>query len=187
MAKKCKIKKHITQEELPDFLRKIADALENGAPESDAYLVVIEGFKKLKINIRNDFGHTAVKVTAQPMPETESAQSDESQTQSVEIGIENDTEKPKYKALKKRMKSSFKSIFKAIHTGNLPSQEVTEEFIADSHLMVDYEGYGDEYYAEYIAACDDFQKAVKKEDIEAAHKACDELNSIKAHCHAQHK
>ncbi len=186
MAKKCKIKKNITQEELPDFLRKIADALENGAPESDAYLVVIEGFKKLKINIRNDFGHTAVKVTAKPMPESPQISADDTETE-YPIEIETETGKPKYKTLKKRMKSSFRAIFKAIHAGNFPTVEAIDEFITDSHLMVSYEGFGDEYYAEYITACDAFQEAVEKKDIEAAHKACDELNSIKAHCHAQHK
>lgn len=186
MVKKSKIKKYINEEELPDFLRKIADALENGAPESDSYLVVIEGFKKLKINIRNEYGHTAVKVTAKPMDESNHV--DESKlTESSPVEIEEDTGKPKYKVLKKSMQSSFKNIFKAIHAGNLPAAEVVEKFIADSHMMVSYEGHGDDYYKEYIAACDAFEEAVSTENIEAAHKACDELNSIKAHCHAQHK
>ncbi len=85
------------------------------------------------------------------------------------------------------MKSSFKTIFKSIHAGSLPTAEVMDEFMADSRLMVSYEGYGDEYYNEYITACEDFQKAIDAGNIEAAHKACDELNSIVAHCHAQHK
>ncbi len=45
MAKKSKIEKYIQPGELPEFLRKIADAIEGGASEDDAYLVMIEGFK----------------------------------------------------------------------------------------------------------------------------------------------
>ncbi|CCO23808.1 GAK system XXXCH domain-containing protein [Maridesulfovibrio hydrothermalis] len=190
MAKKSKIKKHISQSELPDFLRKIADALEHGASEDDAYLVVIEGFKKLKINIRNEFGHTAVKVTAKPL--STPVQYSPTGPDGIEAVIDNASHadelgKLKYKSLKKRMKSSFKTIFSTIHAGSLPPTEAVKEFIAYSHLMVEHEGYGDDYYDEYIAACDAFQDAVNTEDLKAAHKACDELNSIKAHCHAQHK
>ncbi|NDV28616.1 GAK system XXXCH domain-containing protein [Desulfovibrio sp. JC010] len=184
MAKKSKIEKYIQPGELPTFLRKMADAIENGASEEDAYLVMIEGFKKLKINIRNEFGHTAVKVTAKPMPAekediTENAAPDSAEKES--------SDKPKYKNLKKRMKTSFKVIFKSVHAGTIPPAQVVEEFMADSQLMISYEGYGDEYYDEYMAACDSFQQACNDSDVEAAHKACDEINSITAHCHSRYK
>ena len=184
MAKKSKIEKYIQPGELPAFLRKIADALEGGASEEDAYLVMIEGFKKLKINIRNEYGHTAVKVTAKPMP---AEKEDNSETETDSTIEQSGSTKPKYKSLKKRMKASFKIIFKSVHAGTLPPTEVVDEFMADSRLMVSYEGYGDEYYDEYMAACDKFQQACNDSNVEAAHKACDEINSITAHCHSRHK
>ncbi|WP_415719694.1 GAK system XXXCH domain-containing protein [Maridesulfovibrio sp.] len=185
MAKKTKIEKYIQPGELPAFLRKMADALEGGAPEDDAYLVMIEGFKKLKINIRNEFGHTAVKVTAKPMPEeNDEIPDDKTENSAAE---EATTDKPKYKTIKKRMKASFKVIFKSVHAGTIPPAGVVEEFMADSQLMVSYEGYGDEYYDEYMEACEKFQQACTDSDVEAAHKACDEINSITAHCHSRYK
>lgn len=186
MAKKSKIEKYIDPGELPEFLRKMADTLEGGASEDDAYLVMIEGFKKLKINIRNEYGHTAVKVTAKPMytPFSKDAEAG-SDAPSPETQPSDD--KPKYKNLKKRIKGSFKIIFKSVHAGTIPPPEVVEEFMADSHRMVSFEGYGDEYYDEYIAACEKFQQACNNSDVQAAHKACDEINSITAHCHSRYK
>jgi XXXCH domain-containing protein len=184
MAKKSKIEKYIQPGELPEFLRKIADALEGEASEEDAYLVMIEGFKKLKINIRNEYGHTAVKVTAKPM----SMDKEEcSEAEVVSQAEQSSSTKPKYKNLKKRMKASFKVIFKSVHAGTLPPPEVVDEFMADSRTMVSFEGYGDEYYDEFIAACDKFQQACNDSDVEAAHNACDEINSITAHCHSRYK
>ncbi|NDV22867.1 GAK system XXXCH domain-containing protein [Desulfovibrio sp. JC022] len=185
MSKKSKIEKYIQPGELPAFLRKIADALEGEASADDAYLVMIEGFKKLKINIRNEYGHTAVKVTAKPM----SVSMTEKECPEAEIIAPEaqDSSKPKFKSLKKNMKASFKIIFKSVHAGTLPPPEVVEEFMADSKLMVSFEGYGDEYYDEYMAACYKFQQACNDSDVESAHKACDEINSITAHCHSRYK
>jgi len=185
MVKKSKIEKYIEPGELPAFLRKIADALEGEASEEDAYLVMIEGFKKLKINIRNEYGHTAVKVTAKPM--SAHMAKDECPESEVATPAEPDSSKPKFKNLKKQMKASFKIIFKSVHAGILPPPEVVEEFMTDSRLMISFEGYGDEYYNEYIAACEKFQQACADSDVEAAHKACDEINSITAHCHSRYK
>ena len=185
MAKKSKIEKYIQPGELPAFLRKMADALEGGASEEDAYLVMIEGFKKLKINIRNEFGHTTVKVTAKPMPE-EKKEGTNNKTEKPEPE-ETTAAKPKFKSIKKRMKESFKIIFKSVHAGTIPPADVVQEFMSDSQLMVSDEGYGDEYYDEYMEACEKFQQACTDSDIEAAHKACDEINSITAHCHSRYK
>ncbi|WP_320174479.1 GAK system XXXCH domain-containing protein [Maridesulfovibrio sp.] len=188
MAKKSKIEKYIQPGELPEFLRKIADALEGGASEEDAYLVMIEGFKKLKINIRNEYGHTAVKVTAKPMPTSiSSEQEDPSEAEIPSPAEQDNSTKSSYKSLKKRMKASFKVIFKSVHAGTLPPLEVVEEFMADSRTMVSFEGHGDEYYDEFTAACDKFQQACNDSDIESAHNACDEINSITAHCHSRYK
>ena len=186
MGKDNKIEKTINQDELPDFLRKIAAALENGASDDIAYLAGIEDFKKLKINIRNEYGQTSIKIKAKP-PKVEPQLSNEQKTSDQNSG-EDIAAKPKYSLLKKRMRSSFKIIFKALHGGEMPPSEAVEEFIADSHLMVSYtgKGYGDEYYDEYIATCEIFKNAFESGDIESTHKACDELNNIKAHCHSKY-
>ncbi|WP_432735105.1 GAK system XXXCH domain-containing protein [Maridesulfovibrio sp. FT414] len=183
MGKGSKIEKIMNAEELPDFFRKMASAIENGTSDDNAYLAAIEGFEKLKINIRTEQGHTVIKIKAKPskdvVEETPAAEGQET----IEV-----SGMPKFSQLKKRMRASFKIIFKTLHAGEMPPAEVVEEFIADSRLMTTYtgKGYGDEYFAEYLAACDRFQSAFESGSIEQAHAACDELNHIKTNCHAKY-
>lgn len=180
MAREAKIEKYIKPEELPVFLRNLADAIEKGADGENAYLSVIEGFQRLKMSIKNEFGQTCIKVKAKAPKLAENLSEASGETdETVEV-------KPDYKKLKKRMKSAFKIIFKMVHDGQIPQEEATRQFIADSRLMVTYEGYGDEYYPEYSAAVDDFEKIYEAGDIDKLHDACDSLNSIKAHCHSKY-
>lgn len=183
MGKGNKIERMMSSEELPDFFRKMASAIENGASDETAYLAAIEGFEKLKIDVRNEQDQTVIKIKAKPSKEGSST--------IIDSGADADPgapAKPKYSHLKKRMKKSFKTIFKTLHAGEMPPAEVVNEFITDSHLMVSYtdKGLGDEYYDEYIAACDVFQKAFEAGNVDETHAACDELNHLKTKCHAKY-
>ncbi|WP_321402201.1 GAK system XXXCH domain-containing protein [Maridesulfovibrio sp.] len=183
MGKENKIERMISAEELPGFLRKMASAIENGATDEDAYLASIEGFEKLKMNIRNEQGQTVIKIKAKPSKEFSIGPAPEAVS-----GDSSTPAKPKYSNLKKKMRKSFKIIFKTLHSGELPPAEVVQEFIDDSRLMVTDEdkGLGDEYYEEYIALCNAFQKAFDEGDVEKTHAACDELNHMKTRCHAKY-
>lgn len=176
MGNESKIEKFIKPEELPDFLRKMAKAIETGESEDLPYFGVIAGYEKLKININLNPEQTTIKIKAKPAKQFEEQENPDGLPQKI-----------KYSNLKKRMKDTFKTIFKTIHAGTVPPKEVVSMFLEDSKLMVTYEGYGDEYYEEYIAACEEFKTAIDSNNIEEIHKTCDNLNSIKAHCHSQHK
>ncbi|SMF17775.1 GAK system XXXCH domain-containing protein [Desulfovibrio gilichinskyi] len=176
MGNESKIEKFIKPDELPDFLRKMAEAIETGKSEDMPYFGVIAGFKKLKINISHNQEQTTIKIKAKPAKQSEEQETPDGLPQKI-----------KYSSLKKRMKDTFKIIFKDVHAGTLPPKEVVSLFLEDSKLMVTYEGYGDEYYEEYITACEEFKMALDSNNIEEIHKTCDNLNSIKAHCHSQHK
>lgn len=182
MGKETKIEKYINPDEVPAFLRSLADAIENGAEGENAYLSVLEGFERLKLSVKNEFGQTCVKIKAKPPKiHKDALESPEGEGEDGQAET-----KPSYKKLKKRMKSSFKMIFKMVHDGNLPPAEAVEQFIADSRLMITYPGYGDEYYEEYGNAVDEFEKIFAEGNVEQIHEACDKLNSIKAHCHAKY-
>lgn len=183
MGRENKIERMMSAEELPDFFRKMASAIENGASDESAYLAAIEGFEKLKIAIRNEQGHTVIKIKARPSRAISQNDTAANIDENVLVSA-----KPKYSQLKKRMKKSFKIIFKALHAGELPPADIVNEFIADSHLMVTFtdKGYGDEFYEEYISICDVFQKAFESGNVEETHAACDELNHIKTRCHAKY-
>lgn len=183
MGKEAKIEKYIKQEEVPVFLRSLADAIENGAEGENGYLSVIKGFQRLKMSIKNEFGQTCIKIKAKP-PKLYGQTNEEIDDNSA--GTDSDDQKISYSKLKKQMKSAFRVIFKTIHDGTLPPEEAVKQFIENSHLMVTYPGYGDEYYEEFSAAVDHFEKTYAEGNLEKIHEACDALNNIKAHCHAKY-
>ncbi|WP_031481860.1 GAK system XXXCH domain-containing protein [Maridesulfovibrio frigidus] len=185
MGKGNKIERSIRPEELPNFLRQMADAIETGETDGMTYFTAIEGFKKLKIKISQDPEETLITVKVKPEKNYQPATQETQNT--AQDQTKDSPPKTKYTELKKRMKNSFKTIFKSIHAGVLPPERIAAQFIEDSKLMVTYEGHGEDYYDEYAGACDEFVKALENKNIEDAHKACDNINSIKAHCHSQYK
>lgn len=69
--------------------------------------------------------------------------------------------RPSYKSLKKRMRSSFKALRQAVQAGTMPHPEAAASFLADSLLMVEYPGYGDEHYAAYRTATEALRAALE--------------------------
>ncbi|MDC0336157.1 GAK system XXXCH domain-containing protein [Pseudodesulfovibrio sp.] len=173
-----KIDKFLNKDELPEFFRQLADALEKGGKGE---LACAEDFRKLKISVRDEFGQvslrTKIKTVGECQPDVEMLEADKP----VAPG------KPRYKDLKKRMGNSFKVLFKMIHQGKVPPKDAVESFLADSELMVSYAGYGDPYYDVYMAACADFAKAYETGDITQLNDAVDALVHQKGHCHAKYK
>lgn len=171
MGKENRIDKYIAENELPDFLRQLADALEKGG---EGEFVCVEDYKKFKLSAKKEFGQISIKAKFKADKPCE-----------VETGT-GEAVKPKYKYLKKRMKSSFKMLIKMAHDGELPPAEAVESFMEDSRLMVTYPGYGDEYYDEYIKVCEAFHKAYKAGDVESVRQNVDRLALLKGQCHAKY-
>lgn len=105
---------------------------------------------------------------------------------------------PKYKPLKKRMKSVFKGVAAALAAGALPIQADLDLFVADSRLMCQYPGKGDEFYPAYLEAVDRLIALVEEaksqtpgtEDyaqaVTQALLAANALNQLKKDCHSRH-
>lgn len=172
------IDKFLTKEELPDFFRELADALETG---EDSELGCAADFKKFKIRVRDEYGQISLRLKMKSASEC-APDMDE-----FDDGMPATTGRLHYKDLKKRMGNSFKVIFKMIHQGQKPPKEAIDEFLADSELMVSYPGYGDPYYDIYTKACEEFRTAYDSGDMEQLNRAVDELVHQKGHCHAKYK
>lgn len=172
MGNDIKVDIFLAREELPAFFRELADTLENGGGTGN--FTCVDQFARLKISLRDDFGQLSLKMRTTPaevcLPPKEGGQS----------------AKPKYKRLKKRMKSSFKLIFKMLHEDQAPPQAAVDSFVADSRLMCTYPGYGDEYYAEYLAATDEFEAAFAAGAVEPMRAAAVKLANLKGRCHAKY-
>lgn len=93
----------------------------------------------------------------------------------------------KYSKLKKRMKKDFAALAAALEADTLPEESVVQSFLGDSHLMVSYPGYGDEFYLEYIKATKAFTKAWEARDLEKLKAGWQALNECKKTCHEKYK
>lgn len=177
MNNKTKIEKYIDEDQLPSFLRELADAIEQGGNEEYA---CADDFKKFKVTAINEFGKVTVrakfKAAAECGPPPELLADIESDEPSL----------PRYKDLKKRMQSSFKLITGMIHDNTLPTPAAMKSFLTDSETMVMYPGYGDEYYAEYTSTCDELKAAFQAEDLPKMKEAVIELAKQKGRCHAKY-
>ncbi len=168
-----------TREELSSVFRTLADALE-GTPSTDGTIPSLEAFRKLKIGIKDEYGQVSLKLKFR----TDLGDIDAPE---CACGGAQKDGKPSYKSLKKRMRSSFKAVYQAVHAGQLPPDTAVEAFIGESRLMVQYPGFGDEYYAAYDKAVDDFVLAWERRDLAALHGCVDALNHLKTDCHQRYK
>lgn len=178
-----KIQKYVAKEDLPAFFRELADAIESG---EGGELACASAFKKMKINVKDEYGQISLSAKIKSAAECTSEDLDE-MPESLETDPNATPPKPKYKALKKRMGKSFKVIFRMIHQGTMPPKAAVDEFLADSKLMVEYPGYGDPYYEVYTAACETFAVAYDAGDMDKLNEAVDELVHQMGHCHAKYK
>ena len=177
MNNKSKIEKYIEENEVPAFLRELADAIEQGGNEEYA---CTDDFKKFKITGKNEFGKVSIRAKFKaasecgPPPEL---------LEDIESG---EPIRPIYRNLKKRMKSSFKMITSMIHSGELPPKQAMDSFLSDSELMVSYPGYGDEYYEDYTNTCNQLKAAYEVEDFIRMQEIIVELAKQKGSCHAKY-
>ena len=93
---------------------------------------------------------------------------------------------PRYTSLKKHMKQTFKSIGQAVSAGQLPPPLEARSFIADSRLMVEYQGKGDGYYEAYRNLTDNFEAALNEGNLDRLRAAYQALAQIKRECHSRH-
>jgi XXXCH domain-containing protein len=169
-----KTERYIQKADLPAFFRELADALDNGGSNA---IPVPDDFERLKLSVKDAFGQVHIKAKFKP------AKYDAHHAVNEPDGT---TAKPKYKTLKKRMKESFKMIVQLSHNGQMPPEAAVHSFLEDSRLMVSYPGYGDEFYPEYTAACETFEKAYRAADVDALRAAADELAALKGRCHGKY-
>ncbi|SHJ02480.1 GAK system XXXCH domain-containing protein [Halodesulfovibrio aestuarii] len=168
----------LTRNDLPAFLRKLADACEF-APEYD--FPDCTKAKKIRLAIKDEYGQLTVKLKVSAYAdECELCGNCECESKSTE-GL------PPYSRLKKRMATSFKVIFKSLHQNSIPPEEAVHDFITDSRLMTKYPGNGDQLYAEYNKLTDTLEEAWQQNNLQKFHETVDALNHMKTECHHNFK
>lgn len=188
-APECKIKKQLPSEELPTYLRSLADALENKndhLPEELTDLPAPVAKIEIKGKGRSDAWELKLKIKGEPLVEPEP----EKPADDAEIGDGAATApKVKYKPLKKKMKSAFKEIGEALEANKLPEPETVNTFLADSDRMLTFRGqkYGEPHYLTYKSACRQLDDAYAAKNWEWFKSAYAALNQLMHDCHKEYK
>jgi len=176
MSKKQKFEMNLTKEETSNFLRSLADAIENDEDQIQGYEMNLSNYHKLKLSVRPQTDQMALKVSLKKFfGEREDEEYEEMK------GKEN------YKKLKKRMESYFNEINDSVSCNRFPSKEIVSVFLKDSETMCTFKGEGDEYYQEYQQACSRLQDAYDKEDMVSFKETFKQVSEIKGRCHSKYK
>lgn len=174
MGRGIKLERAIAREDMADFFRELAEAVE----KSDDDFRCLDDFRKFKLSGKEKAGGVFLKLSITP--------SDTCAAAAREGAPQQGDGKPSYKQLKKDMKADFKAVFQAVHQNRMPPQEAVTAFLKGADLMVTYPGYGDEYYDEFINACVAFRSAYESGDLARMHDTVDAIQGIRGHCHAKY-
>ncbi|WP_373500108.1 GAK system XXXCH domain-containing protein [Desulfococcus sp.] len=177
----------LTQAQLANFFRNLADRLSGAAQDADdssaADSVAAPNpgeFKKLKISIKGDAGGFSLKWKSKAMIRRADAEGEG-------IAAPADEREVKYKTLKKRMKANFKAVTESLGADVMPGEAAVAAFLEDSRLMTTFPDKGAEFYADYERACTDFSRAFAAGDLGACKAAGVTLNQLKKDCHGRYK
>jgi len=193
MSNKHKSDITLEKSELGQWLRDLATAVEAGELPCEAGPVSLEGYKSVKFSFKETFGgKVRAKVSVKfPKPAWTAPAAPGMEPAGPEAVFEAEEPAeggplPKYKSLKKHMKYTFKAIGAALTAGQMPPVPECQSFIADSKLMVSYQGKGDEFYGAYLEKTVAFEAAVAAGGLEAMKALYLELAQLKRDCHSRH-
>jgi len=177
MSTKKRYEFDMSKEEVTDFLRALATAIDQDASEISGYNLPLPNYHKLKVSLKQGEDNLRLKLK---LKHYETADDEEDEYFEIKGREE-------YKKLKKRMKTYFEEIGDSLKEKQFPSREIVSVFLKDSETMVAYEDNGEEFYAEYREACTAFGQAFEAEDLDRFRKAYERLGAVKDQCHAKHK
>ncbi len=69
----------------------------------------------------------------------------------------------------------------------MPTQKEMDSLVNDSMAMVEFSGYGDEYYQEYMNRVRQMQEAFRQNDARALVQKAQEVNQLQKDCHKRYK
>lgn len=192
---KKKAKHLFSREEAVEYLRRLADQLENGAIQISNEEMEFEGLIKVKESLKSKKGKTSVKVqfkvSTEEMPPAEE-EGAAPEAKADEAGPEAEPEKdqhPSYKKLKKAMGKLFKAMGEALDKDAEVSPADIAAFCDQAMQMTTYkdEDKGQAAYPEFEAAVQAFRAAGESGEAAAVKKAYDELEARKKACHKEFK
>ncbi|MBU0481300.1 MAG: GAK system XXXCH domain-containing protein [Proteobacteria bacterium] len=160
-------------EEVGKLLHKLADTIE-GKPDIDisSYDIDLEDFKKIKIQLKKSGPQLQVKVKIK--------------SRETLVGDNEDVVAPvKYKTIKKQMKTTFSAMKSSIENNEIPHRYTVERFLDQAKTMISFtnQGYGDEYYEEFMKLCCELKNNHDTGNLELFVTTLHAIESRKTLCH----
>ena len=196
---KKKAKHAFSREEAVEYLRRLADQIEDGSIQVSNEEMEFEGLIKIKEELKTKKGKTSVKVqfkvSTQEMPHEEQAEAapglsiDDSAPEQEEAEEDTSGQPSSYKKLKKLMSKSFKEMGKTLEEGGQLNQADIMAFCDNCLHMITFSGskLGEDMYPRFEAAAQAFKVAGESGDPAAIQEAYDGLAAIKKACHKEFK
>lgn len=205
--KKDKVKHRFSPAEAADYLRQLADALEQGHIALRAEELELEGDVKVKEALKTKSGKAILKINLKvvaPVPEAAGEPGllpDESQGEPqgesqgfVEITSPEEQSgqgegKISYKKIKKALAKSFDNLKEVRKQGQMPEAAAAAAFLEHARAMCGFDKakYGSENYPHFSAALDRLEAALAGGDASALDQALAEVGQCKSECHDKYK
>jgi len=205
--KKDKIKHQFSPAEAADYLRQLADALEQGHIALRSEELELEGDVKVKQELKTKSGKATLKINLKivaPMPvaapeATAEAAPVQGETQSEAEGFVEITApeeepaesegKTSYKKTKKALAKSLAGLKSIRKEGGMPSLADASAFLAQAREVCTFDKakYGSENYPRFLAALDRAEDALAAANGPALDEALDEVGQCKSDCHEKFK
>jgi len=177
MTPKTRHSWRLSRSEAANFLRQLAEALENGTGEVATYGVNLDELVRFKVKM--DLGRDEAVHVDFSGKKGEACCTDAVCGTCDACGD--------YPSLKKRMQVRFKAMRQALAKEAPPSSEDVEAFLLDSERMCSFPDHGDDFYPAYRDVCARLRRAVDSADLPLTTAVLDELMEFKKSCHARLK
>ncbi|MBU4275489.1 MAG: GAK system XXXCH domain-containing protein [Proteobacteria bacterium] len=201
--KKDKIKHQFSPAEAADYLRQLADALEQGHIALRSEELELEGDVKVKQELKTKSGKATLKINLKIVapipvaaPEITPAQGEAQgdnegfvEITSTEEELAESEGKVSYKKIKKALGKSFGSLKSIRKEGGIPSLADASAFLAQAREVCTFDKakYGSENYPRFLAALDRVEDALAAGNGSALDEALDEVGQCKSDCHEKFK
>lgn len=185
-ASERKYKETMPFEAVPDFLRRLADAIEKRSdPLTAERFELLDALSKLAVKGRRQADGWEMKVKLKADAPSKLPPDKKKDPGAARVPLSSTEAEIHYKDLKKRMKAAFKAIGEAAENQEWPDPNILNAFLADAESMIAFKGtqYGERHYPAFREICRKLAAAYGIQDWPSFQRWYGSLNQLKKDCH----
>ena len=186
-GKKNKIEHDFSPAEAADYLRQLAQALEEGHISLDQRDMLVEGEVKVSRSLKDKAGqgpvHMRLKFDFHMHPAL--GRTLPVEPPGPERPIAGQETKVSFKQVKKDLSRHFKAVKKARQAGEMPPLEEVEGLGWAGRLMCGFSGKGDEFSPRFLEKLEALEEAAQNGEAASLGQALQALGDYKRQCHSK--